>query len=431
MLKILLLVKENQKIKKFLEHDYHLETHDESKPLLEKIAMNGYDCVVVEQNIRIIESIKKADPRVAIVYIGNESDEIEAIKAGAAAYFRQPIDTGGFQKFLLKTRALVAARRESAELEMKLADNYNFEGVVGKNAQMLEIFEFLNHIAPYFKIVTIMGETGTGKEVIAKALHSLSPSAPYPFISCNCGALVENLVESEFFGHQKGAFTGAVSDKIGIFEAAQEGIVFLDEIGDLPLSFQPHLLRVLQNGEFRRVGSTKTLQAKCRVIAATNRNLEEEVKKGRFRKDLFYRLTPLTINVPPLRERKDDIALLSRFILNKFQKRTGKKILGISRNAQAALFSYDWLGNVRELENVIEHAAILAKEDFIRLEIIPSYIREYYKKKPSLSGSLEEVIRKHIEEALQQSDNNHTHAAEFLGISRRALLRKIKKYSIQ
>jgi transcriptional regulator with PAS, ATPase and Fis domain len=241
---------------------------------------------------------------------------------------------------------------------------------------------------------------------------------------------VETLVESELFGHTKGAFTGATADKMGLFEAAGDGTIFLDEIGELPLSIQPRLLRVLQSGEFRQLGSNRLLKARCRVIAATNKDLADEVKSGRFREDLYYRLTPLTTHMPSLRERKDEIPLLCRFFLERINERTGKKIHGISRPAQAALLSYEWPGNVRELENILEQAAVITTETFIRLDDLPPHMREPRMKEVSEIMPLDEIVKKHIEEVLKKCKGNRSRASKILGISRRALLRKIEKHSI-
>jgi two-component system response regulator HydG len=249
---------------------------------------------------------------------------------------------------------------------------------------------------------------------------------------------VETLIESELFGHQKGSFTGAIKDKIGLFEAAREGTLFLDEIGDLPLSFQPHLLRVLQSGEFRPVGSHHVLQSRCKIIAATGKDLKGEIGSGRFREDLFYRLTPLTIHIPPLRERKDDIPLLSRFLLKKYNAETGKAIRGISRPAQHLLLSYDWPGNIRELENVINQAVILAEDSFIGPNHLPAYLREpaanlrvpASKRTTAGDDSLALVVKAHIEMVLEQCRGNKSRAAVRLGVSRRALFRKLEKYGI-
>ncbi len=432
MLKIILALKRDvDAVKKILE-GYSVEVFDRSgHPLAKEVVNRSFDLLILEEGVAPVGEIKAADPRLEIILLGEGGvDEVEALKEGASAYFTMPPDEERLKRVVEDVRELVEMRRETGELERALYERYTFGSVVGRNPRMLEIFSFIRRIAPYFKTVTITGETGTGKEEIAKALHGASPRADKPFVVCNCGALVQDLIESELFGHTKGAFTGAIADKVGIFEAAGDGTVFLDEIADLPLSFQPHLLRVLQSGDFRRLGSTRILKARCRVIAATNRDLAEDVKAGRFREDLFFRLTPLTIHVPPLRERKDDIPLLSRFILDRFYKRTGKRIAGISRPAQTALMSYDWPGNVRELENVIEQVAILAEEPFIRLEALPEHIRESRNKAQWQPRTLDDVVKSHIEKVLRQCNGNRTHAARVLGISRRALLRKMEKYSI-
>lgn len=411
-----------------------VESFSGEEPLPQKIKKNNYTLVLLEGKKELINDIKSADPRVEVFFIGDESmDAVEAIRDGATACFPAPLDMERLKREAAGVRDLVVIRKETADLERQLAEKYTFSGVVGKNPQMLEIFNFLRRIAPYFKCVTIMGETGSGKEEIAKALHNISPGQNHPFVTCNCAALVESLLESELFGHAKGAFTGAISDKEGIFEAAGEGTVFLDEVGDLPPSFQPHLLRVLQSGDFKRVGSAKPMKARCRVIAATNRDLSQDVKAGRFREDLFFRLTPLTVKVPPLRERVDDVALLTRHILNKFQKRTGKKIYGFSIQAQSALLTYDWPGNVRELENVIENIAILTNSAFVALPDLPPNIRAGRKNLQTnpAAMTLDDVQRLHIEEVLKQCNGSKTDAAAALGISRRALFRKMEKYAIK
>jgi DNA-binding NtrC family response regulator len=382
--------------------------------------------------MEILQAIKTLDPRAEVIFFSDSNvDAIEAIKIGASAFFSPPIEFERLKETIDTINDLFQVRKESAELEKLLSAKYTFlPGLIGKNPKMLDIFTLIRRIAPYFKTITIMGETGTGKEVIGKALHLLSPAATKPFIVCNCAGLVESLVESELFGHAKGSFTGAITDKIGLFEAAEEGAIFLDEIGELPLSMQPRLLRVLQSGEFRRVGSNKLLKAHCRVIAATNKDLAHEVKSGKFREDLYYRLTPLTIHMPPLRDRKDEIPLLCRFFLERFNERTGKKVFGISRPAQAALLTYEWHGNVRELENILEQAAVMTTETFIRLEDLPIHLREIPAKQVADIMLLDEVVKKHIEQVLRQCNGNRSRASKIMGISRRALLRKIEKHSL-
>ena len=393
------------------------------------IAQEGYNIILLENGADALSAIRAADPRVEIILFGeSDEDALEAAGKGAAAYFRTPPDLDLLARTIGDIGEVFAIRRETEQLEKLLQAKYTFNGVVAKNPFMLDIFTYMRRIAPYYRTVTITGETGTGKEVLARALHSLSPRAGSPFIACNCGAFVGGLIESELFGHRKGAFTGAVTDRVGLFEAAGDGTLFLDEIGLLPLSFQPHLLRVLQDGEFRRVGSSHPSKARCRVIAATNKDLAAEVRAGAFREDLFYRLNSLTIHLPPLRERKDDIPLLCRHLLDGFAKRTGKNIFGMSRPAQAAMISYDWPGNVRELESIIEQAAILATGSFIDVCVLPSALREApHRSTRFFPVSLDYVVRKHIETVLAHSNGNRTQAAKILCISRRALQRKLEK----
>lgn len=429
-LKVLVALKENVGEVMSLLDGHEADLCQEPSSVPSMVSRQTYDVVLLEDGLDMLPPIKAVDPRLDVIVFGmDQEDGIEAIKRGATAYFQRPLDLGRLKETVESISEVVETSRETAELEKQLTERYTFAGIVGRNPRMLDIFNFVRRIAPYYKIVTIMGETGVGKEEIAKAIHSQSPVADRPFIPLNCGALVENLVESEFFGHRKGSFTGAIADKAGIFEAAGEGTVFLDEIGDLPLSFQPHLLRVLQNGEFRRVGDTKILKARCRIIAATNRDLSKEVQSGRFREDLFFRLTPLTLRVPPLRDRKDDIPLLSRYFLKKSTERTGRKVFGISRPAQTALMSYHWPGNVRELESVIDQVVILSSGTFIRLTDLPEHIQESGNIKTHEPVALEDLVRTHIESVIQQCSGNKTNAAKVLGISRRALLRKLDKFS--
>jgi len=433
MLKILLSLKNpsNDIVSVLSDHEIDRLGDSDSNHLIKTVSDSCYNLILLDWGIDILPSIKNADPRAEIIILGDGNiDPIEAVKRGASAYFPYPVDSKALRGMINTIEDMFGMRRETAELERLLNSKYTFAGLVGRNPEMLEVFSFIRRIAPYYKTVTIMGETGTGKELIAKAIHSLSPVSNGPFVICNCGGLIEGLVESEFFGYVKGSFTGAIKDKTGLFEAANDGTIFLDEIGELPLSFQPHLLRVLQDGEIRRVGSNRPFRTTCRVIAATNTDLLNEVKNGRFREDLYYRLTPITIQAPPLREKKDDIPLLCRFLIDKFSRRTGKKVFGISRPAQIVLMSHDWLGNIRELENVIEQAAMLTPESFIRHDDLPPYLREIKHSVPSIPISLDEVVKRHIEMVLRQCKGNKTKTAHMLGLSRRALARKMKKHGI-
>jgi len=391
-----------------------------------------YEIVIIENNFQSLVSIKNADPRSEVIVLGRDNREaIEAVKLGAFAYFTHPLDADSFRRSLYDIAGAFDTRRKTEELEQQLYENYTFAGsVIGKSEKMLSVFSFVRRIAPYFHVVLVTGETGTGKEVIARALHELSTPGE-PFVICNCGGLTESLVESVLFGHKKGSFTGAISDRKGLFESAGAGCIFLDEIGELPLSFQTHFLRVLQDGEFRHLGGEKTMKARCRIIAATNRDLEDEVRRGQFRKDLFFRLTPLSLKLPPLRERKEDIHLIARECLKQFNVRTQKKVSGISLPAREALMGYDWPGNVRELFNVVDQAAIMSTGAFIRVEDLA--IHKTGPKVNSLNpvGSLEDAVKAHVQAVLDQHQGNRSHAAKALGISRRALLRKIEKYRLR
>jgi two-component system response regulator HydG len=432
MLKVLLLLKSRQvadTIAPLIEgHDSDLFYRGSPLRLMKR---RTYDLVVYEGDQNVLASVKQVDPRVEVLYIGTDPGEaVEAVRNGASAFFSRPLDVDKFRDTIQNLDKLFADKKETAQLEKILHSKYTFSGIIGKNPEILTIFNFLRRIAPYYRISTITGETGTGKEVIAKALHMLSPAGAGPFVVCNCGGLVETLIESELFGHKKGAFTGAISDKKGLFEAASGGTLFLDEIGDMPFSFQSHLLRVLQDGEYRPVGSSRALQADCRVIAATNRDLLTEVQDGRFREDLFYRITPLTVHMPPLRDRKDDIPLLSRFFLENFVGRTGKHVNGISLPAQTALMSYDWPGNVRELQSRVEEAAIMTTETFIRVTDLPAFIREAPNKQQAEPIALDDLISGHLRSVMGLCRGNQTRAAKLLGLSRRALQRKLDKYSI-
>ena len=435
LLKILLFLKDkkmsNSLASLMKEHEVDI-FYDKS--LFELMKKKTYHVIIFEDEIESVASIKQNDPRVEVICFGksqNDEEAVKAIKHGASAYFSDPVDTTAFRNTIQSIYEQFNNRKETAELENLLNSKYRFASVLGRNPQMLDIFAFMRHIAPYYKVITINGETGTGKEIIAKTLHLLSPVREGPFVVCNCGGFVENLVESELFGHKRGAFTGAIYDKKGLFEIAENGTILLDEIGELPFSFQAHLLRVLQDGEFRPVGSNRSLKANCRIIAATNKDLGKEIQNGNFREDLFYRLTPLTIHLPPLRDRKDDIPLLQRSFLEEFIKRTGKHVYGISMPAQTKLMQYNWPGNVRELQSVVERAAMLTTESFIRIVDLPSQVMEPIITFFPGSISLDEVNKNHIRTVLEQCRGNRTHAAKILGLSRRALLRKLEKHSIQ
>jgi DNA-binding NtrC family response regulator len=433
----------NEELKSLLqEEENKVHSAPEQGLLLEEIAQGRFNIVFLacgscvtcgEESGTRIKSIKEVDPRIEIICISEQKDDImpvEAIKNGATACFYHPLDLTSLKETIDNIKALVNVRRETYQIETALNEKYVFSNMVSKNPAMLDIFSLVRRVAPYYRTMLITGGTGTGKELLARAIHHLSNVPKEPFITCNCSGLVENLIESELFGHVKGAFTGAVSDKRGLFEAADNGAILLDEIGDMPLNFQPHFLRVLQNGEFRRVGSTKTMKAACRVIATTNLELYEKVKQGLFREDLYFRLAVITIKLPQLKERKEDIPLLCYFFLNKLNKSIGKNVRGITLDAKRLLISYDWPGNIRELENVLERAVLVTTANFIRVQDIPSYIGDSLKRESPSNLSLDEVEKHHIQSVLTTTGGNKTKAATLLGISRRALHRKIIKYHL-
>jgi transcriptional regulator with PAS, ATPase and Fis domain len=302
---------------------------------------------------------------------------------------------------------------------------------------MIELYKEVARVAAYRSTVLIIGESGTGKELVARAIHGNSPRATRPFVAVNCGALAETLLEAELFGHTRGSFTGAIADKKGLFEEAEGGTIFLDEIGETSAALQVKLLRALQEGEIRRVGSTKSMKADARVIAATNRNLEDEVKAGRFREDLYYRLSVITLRVPPLRERREDIPLLVHHFLRRAREETGKR-LTLSEAALEALKNHDWSGNVRELENSIEHAALHARGQIITEDDLPARLKSQRESHLTLEEklfaglpALEEVERRYLIHVLDAVSGNRTRAAEVLQIDRRTLYRMAERFGVK
>jgi two-component system NtrC family response regulator len=360
------------------------------------------------------------------------------MKEGAYDYLNKPIDLDELLLLIQRAEREAGLSRENRELREQLREKFKVDFIISASRRMEEVLNLVKRAAPSTATVLILGESGTGKELIARAIHYSSPRADRPLIKVNCAALPENLLESELFGHEKGAFTGAVARRIGRFEQADQGTIFLDEIGDLSPSLQSKLLRVLQEKEFERVGSSQTLRVDVRVIAATNRNLEEAIRKGTFREDLYYRLNVVTLSLPPLRERKEDIPPLIEHFLRKYSRENRKTVAAVSREAKDLLMNYPYPGNIRELENIVERAVVLSRGDTITTQDLPLNLRESKvedlmkdaARGRSLPETLEEIERLRITQALAKSRGVQTQAAEDLGISERVLRYKMKKYGI-
>jgi len=375
--------------------------------------------------MQLLEKIVNFDPAIEVFLLTGDystASAVEAIQKGAADYLTKPISVVGLRARVGKLLEEIQAKREAFHLDGELVSSYKFEGMVGRSPRMLEIFSTMRRIAPHFRTVLVSGPSGTGKELVARALHKMSPVAKGPFVVCNCAGVPESLAESEWFGYVKGAFTGANQDKLGLFEHANGGTVFLDEIGETPLTLQAKLLRVLQSHEIQRVGSPVTRKLDVRIIAATNRDLRQEVREKRFREDLFYRLSIIELRLPSLAQRKEDLPLLQRHFVEKFAAEYGKQINGISRRAQNLLSRYSWPGNIRELENVIAKACMISDEPTIDIAHLPSELRSQQDAEgdPSMM-SLEQVEREHVHRVLKMVGGNKLRAAEILGISRSTL----------
>ncbi|MEP9410868.1 MAG: sigma-54-dependent Fis family transcriptional regulator [Candidatus Brocadia sp.] len=428
---------------KILAHDgYPVSGVLSGYEALNLLSRKNFDIVITDMKLpgmgglSLIHEIRKKTESVSIVVITAYSSvktAVEAIKCGADDYLTKPINVEELNVVLEKLwerRQLIAQNRI---LKEKLRDKDKSSELVGSTPQMQQIFHMIEDVAPSTASILILGETGTGKELIANAIHCRSDRANMPFVALHCAALSEGVLESELFGHEKGAFTGAVQSRKGRFEMADGGTLFLDEVGEMSLKVQVKLLRVLEKGEFERVGGEKTLKVNVRLIAATNRDLEKEVSEGRFREDLLYRLNVITIHLPPLRERRDDIPILSNFFVIKYTRKYKKEIEGFTPEAMDALCAYHWPGNVRELENVVERAIVLCKKNMISVDHLPKNIipnkEDISTIKIPLGTSLKEAEKEIIQKTLQMTQGSKREAAKILGISSRKIEYKVKEWS--
>lgn len=389
------------------------------------------------RGMELLERMLSADPGVDVILVtAHYSTEgaVEAIHNGACDYLAKPLDLESLRTRIEGLMAQAEQRQRTFRLNNELLDAYRFETMIGRSPLMLEVFAKVRRISPHFRTVLISGATGTGKELVAHALHRLSPSSRGHFVVCNCAALVDTLAESELFGHTRGAFTGAVQDKVGLFEHADGGTIFLDEIGELSSAAQAKLLRVLQNREVQRVGSLTQRSVDLRVIAATHRNLKAMVQEGRFRDDLYYRLAVFEISLPNLSSRREDLPLLERHFIDKYSAEYGKHIAGLSRRAQLRLASYRWPGNVRELESVIANACLMASAELIDIKDLPERFEETVDEKTLTDAtllSLSEVQRRHVLRVLEGVGGNKARAAEVLGIGRATIYTILSRMKVE
>ena len=418
---------------------------DSAERALELFRQDAFDLVLTDQRmvnmsglelLQAVHAINPETPVILITAFGTIEAAVAALKQGAIDYLTKPLN---LEELLHRIR-LVSERyriiNENRELREALQERHRIEGIIGESGPMLEVLSLVRRVAPSEATVLIRGESGTGKELIAKAIHFGSPRARGPLVKVNCAALPEALLESELFGHEKGAFTGALTSRQGRFELANGGTIFLDEIGDLPLHLQAKLLRVLQEREYEKVGSSRSVKVNVRILAASHRPLEALIKAGQLREDLYYRLNVVTILIPPLRERRTDLVLLIEHFLRRFAEKNGKTIRGLTPEAREILLRYDYPGNVRELENIVERAVVLTRDDVIGSGDLPLTVQEPEiadggDRETNLTVAVEALERRMIRDALAQSDGVQTRAADLLGLGERGLRYKLIKYGFR
>ena len=443
----ILVIEDDQKMRNALQmilskEGYQVEALESAEEALERIRVRTYDLLISDiklpglDGMELLTAVRNFNPNTSIIMItayATVDQAVIAMKAGAEDYISKPFNIEEIKIVVRKVRERQELIKQNRFLHRQLERKYHFENIIASSEKMTDLFRTIQKIKDSKSTILITGETGTGKELIAKAIHFNSNRAEHPFLPVNCGALSDTLLESELFGYVKGAFTGATRDKRGIFETANGGTVFLDEIGDVSPAMQQNLLRVLDSGEIQPVGSTNRTLVNVRIIAATNKDLALMVKQGEFREDLFYRLNVVGLRLPPLRERREDIGLLAVYFLKKYTEENNKPMGGFSPEALRLMEQYPWPGNVRELENIIERAVLLETGDVINPDSLPTDIRNpVVGDLPSHEEllSLEQLVRARIIETLQKTGNNKARAAEILGIDRTTLWRMIRRMEI-
>ena len=453
MEKAKILIAEDEKVQRdllegFLKREgFSVTAAANGSEALQRLEGDFFDIVLLDyrmpqlDGVQTLRGIRRVYPDLPVVMMtayGTVETAVASMKEGAIDYLTKPIDLDELLLILERVMERSHLIRENRELKAQLQERYTAGNMVYGSPGMEEVMGLVARVAPSQATVLIRGESGTGKELVANAIYYASGRSGKPMVKVSCSAIPETLLESELFGHEKGAYTGAAQRRIGRFEEADRGTIFLDEIGDLSPSIQVKLLRILQEKEFQRLGSNLTLRTDVRVLAATHRNLEEAIKKGQFREDLYYRLNVISIHLPPLRERREDIPLLIDYFLKKYSEENQKKVSDISKEARDLLLRYPYPGNVRELENLVERAVVLCRGEVITTQDLPFHLKEEKselwgspRKEKSLPESLEEIERDLILRALHEHQGVQTKAAEKLGISERVLRYKIKKYGIR
>ncbi|MBW1982585.1 MAG: sigma-54-dependent Fis family transcriptional regulator [Deltaproteobacteria bacterium] len=421
---------------------YEVETFQAAEPFLERMARKSFEVIFLDlrlpdtDGMAVLSQIKKNWQNSEVIIItgyGSIDSAIEAIKKGAYHYVAKPLKLNEVRLLAAGAVEKVRLKEEVARLQRSLdEERRSFSGLVGNSKVMQEIFNLIKKVAVVDCNVLLQGETGTGKELVARAIHNLSPRSSHPFVSFNCGSFTEELIANELFGHEKGAFTGAVATKIGLLETSHRGTVFLDEIGEMSFAMQVKLLRVIQEKKILRVGGTRPIDLDIRVIAASNKDLKELVEQGEFREDLYYRLNVVSIVLPRLEERKEDIPLLIAHFINKYSEGLRKQIRHVSPEAMEILLSYGYPGNVRELENIIERAVALAEGDVVRVEDLPPDLQklEFLSLKGEDLLPLAEIEKRHIAKVLERTGWNRSLTCEILNLPRTTLWRKMKKYGL-